>query len=93
MDRKELKGFMDYVRQINLEKLMGHTEQNDVNFPHTNCRSSIEPLPPKMVERVYLDGRRELVGGTGSDRNTVVSWESLSAIIGADTVQRITRVS
>lgn len=91
MDREELERFMNYVRQINLEKLMGHAKRNDVNFPPINCRSSIEPLPPKIVERVYLDGRRELIGG--SDRNTVVSWESLSAIIGAGSVQRITRVS
>ena len=99
MNEEERKRFMKYVRQINLQKLMEHAKRNDVNFPHINCRSSIEPLPPRMQVTVNPSGRSEAFElfdhktDVTRHRNSVVSWDSLSAIIGADTVQRITRVS
>lgn len=86
MNEEERNRFMKHVRQINLEKLMEHAKRNDVNFPHINCRSSIDPLPPKMQttfnERTMLLERK-------ADRNSVVSWEGLAAVIGARSVAAI----
>lgn len=98
MNEEERKRFMDYVRQINLEKLMEHAKRNDVNFPHINCRSSIDPLPPKMQVTVNPSGKSEAFElfehkhDVTRHRNSVVSWESLAGVIGAKSVAAIRRV-
>lgn len=95
MNEEERKRFMKYVSQINLQKLMEHAKRNDVNFPHINCRSSIEPLPPKMQVTVNPSGKSEAFElfdhkiDVTRHRNSVVSWESLAGVIGAKSVAAI----
>ena len=93
MNEEERKRFMSHVRQISVEKLTGHAKWNDANFRHINCRSSIDPLPPKMQLTGNSSDRSwalELFDHKYQPgRNTVVSWESLESVIGARSVAAI----
>lgn len=95
MNEEERKRFMSHVRQISVEKLTGHTKRNPSTPQHINCRSSIDPLPPKMQltgnpsDNSWAFEMFDHKHQPGRDRNTVVSWESLESVIGARSVAAI----
>lgn len=57
-------------------------------------RVTLNPQPPQHpnCRSLYIQQVGRALRTTAGDANTVVSWESLSKIIGADTVKRIREV-
>lgn len=69
------------TRQVKLAVLRSLEEKLGPAPTHFNCRSSLTPFDRAM-------GRTER-----SSANTVVSWDGLTDMLGADTVKRIREVS
>lgn len=99
MNEDVRKKFLEHLRQVSVESIMRSASRNGP--AHFNCRSRIEPLPPKVIafsnpsnERPFYAQACKMNFGSAPEEhaNTVVSWESLAAVIGADTVRRVREV-